>query len=211
LQHFQQPQAGGRLRLLFFKHDGSATRPISSACRRLIFLVLLPWHWNVPLRISVMKLGLILRAVILAALLSTPARAQLLKAIDPKQQADVNGKMVNFNDLKFNTISQPTKDLPSAPLANGNLKFHNVDKKNAQFNTLDMSTISNPTLTEPTVAKVNFTTRRADVDVQNDEKRKQADETTKKAPIKQRQIRPLTPAGEEELKNQLNGPPLDVH
>jgi hypothetical protein len=158
-----------------------------------------------------MKLELILLAVVLAALHPMPAHAQIVKPIDTTKQADVNGKTVNFSDLQFNTITQPTTALPSAPLSKGNLKFQDIYQKKTEFNTLEMSTISKPTLTQPTVAQVNFTTRRADVDVSNDESRKQADQTRKKAPINGRQIRAFTPPGEEELKHQLNEPPLDTH
>ncbi len=160
-----------------------------------------------------MKPGLTLLAVILAALLSTRAHAQIVKPIDTTKQADVN-KTVNFGDVQFDTLSQPTSVLPgSSPLSKGNLKFQDTDQKKVEFNGLEMSTISRPTL-----PMANFTAKRAAVDVprdetkkQADQTRKQADQTKKQAQINGRQIRPFTPAGEEELKHQLNEPPLDVH
>jgi hypothetical protein len=158
-----------------------------------------------------MKPGLTLLALILAALLSTPTRAQVLQPIDRTKKADVSDKTVNFNNVQFDTISQPMSVLPRAPLSKGNLKFQDVDQKKSEFNTLDMSTISKTTLDKPTVAQVNFTTRRAEVDVPNDEIRKQADQTKKKAQINGRQIKPFNPPGEEDLKHQLNQPPLDAH
>ena len=154
-----------------------------------------------------MKLGLILLAVILAASLSAPAHAQIVKPIDPTKLADVNNKTVNFGDAQFDTLSQPTRMLPSSsPLSKGNLKFQDTDQKKAEFNTLEMSTISRPTL-----PKANFTTRRAAVNMTSDVPRKQAEQTKKTAQINGRQIHPFTPAGEEELKHQLNEPPLEVH
>ena len=159
-----------------------------------------------------MKPGLTLLAVILAVLLSAPARAQVLKPIDRTKQADVTDKTVNFENMKFDTLSQPMSVFPRAPLPKDNLKFQDVNQKKAEFNTLGMSTISKTTLDQPTVAQVNFTAKRAAVDVTSDEDRKRADQTDKKkAQINGRQIKPLNPAGEEELKHQLNQPPLDAH
>jgi hypothetical protein len=155
-----------------------------------------------------MKPGIILLAVILAALLSTLARAQVLQPIDRTKKADVNDKTINFSDVQFDTISQPMSVLPGAPLPKGNLKFQDIDQKKAEFNTLGMSTISKATLDEPTVVQANFKAKRAVVDVPNDDNGKQADQTRKKAPINGRQIKPFNPSGEEDLKHQLNQPPL---
>ncbi len=154
-----------------------------------------------------MKLGLTLLAVIFAASLFTPVHAQVLKPLDLTKQADVNNKTVDFGEVQFNSLSQPMSVLPGgSPLSKGNLKFQDLSQKKTDFNTLEMSTISKPTL-----PKANFTTRRAEIDVTSDVAKKQSDQTTKKAHINERQIRPLTPAGEEELKRQLNEPPLQVH
>jgi len=154
-----------------------------------------------------MKLGLTALAVFLAALLPTTAHAQVLKPLDLTKQADVNNKVVTFGEVQFDSLSQPTSVLPSSsPLSKGKLKFHDVDQKKAEFNTLEMSTISRPTL-----PKANFTTRSAAVDVPSGETKKQAEQTKKQAQINERQIHPLTPGGEEELKHQLNEPPLEVH
>jgi hypothetical protein len=54
--------------------------------------------------------------------------------------------------------------------------------------------------------KTNFTAKRAAVDKSNDLAKKQVDQTKRVAPITDRQIRPFTPGGEEELKKQLNEP-----
>ena len=154
-----------------------------------------------------MKLGLTALAVLLAASLFTLVHAQVLKPLDLTKQADVNNKTVTFGEVQFDSLSQPTSVLPSSsPLSKGKLKFQDVDQKKAEFNTLEMSTISRPTL-----PKANFTTRRASVDMTSDVGRKQADQTRKQARINERQIHPLTPGGEEELKHQLNEPPLEVH
>ena len=160
-----------------------------------------------------MKLGLTLLAVILAALLATPAHAQVLKPIDLTKQADVNDKTVNYGNVQFDTLSQPTSVLPSSPLSKGNLKFQDVDQKKRDINQqkLDLKTVDMSTVSRPTLPKANFTAKRAEVDMSRGEPRKQVEQTKKKAQINERQIRPFTPAGEEDLKHQLNEPPLEVH
>jgi hypothetical protein len=161
-----------------------------------------------------MKSGFTLLAIIFAALLSAPCRAQVLKPIDRTKQADIGDKTVDLNNLRFDTISQPMSVLPQAPLSKDNLKYQDVDQKKAEFNTLGMSTISKTTLNQPTVAHVNFTAKRAAVDGTSDEDRRQADQdetNRKKARINGRQIKPFDPSGEEDLKHQLNQPPLDAH
>jgi hypothetical protein len=152
-----------------------------------------------------MKLKLTLLMVTLAGLLSQPATALVdpLKPLDVNKQADVGGKNVNFDDVRFDTISQGTRELPQSPLSKGDLKLKNADvrDKHADFKMLEMSTIPKPVL-----PKANFTAKRAAVDKVNDEAQKQAAQTKQVAPITSRQIRAFTPAGEEELKNQLKDP-----
>jgi|SRR5580693_516078 hypothetical protein len=152
-----------------------------------------------------MKFGLTLLAVIFAATLSTRARAQIIKPLDRSKQADVNDKTLNFGDAPLGSLSQPMADLPGSPLSKGDLKLQDVDQKKTDFKSLELSTVSTTTL-----PKGNFTTRRAEADVPSDETKKQSDQTKKDAPINKRQIKPFTPAGEQELKHQLNEPPLDA-
>jgi len=152
-----------------------------------------------------MKLKPTLLMVTLVGLLSQTATALVdpLKPLDVNKQADVGGKNVNFDDVRFDTISQGTRELPQSPLSKGDLKLENagVRDKHADFKMLEMSTISKPVL-----PKANFTAKRAAVDKVNDEAQKQVDQTKQVAPITSRQIRAFTPAGEEELKNQLKDP-----
>jgi hypothetical protein len=156
-----------------------------------------------------MKRGLILLAVILAALLSPKIEAQILdqviKPLDRSKQADVNEKTLSFGDVPMNTLSQPLKDLPGSPLSKGDLKLEQLDQKKAEFNTLPMNMNTVPT---PSLPQANFNTQSAAADVPSDKTTKQAEEVKKKkTPITERQIKPFTPAGEEELKHQLNDPP----
>ncbi len=154
-----------------------------------------------------MKHGRKLLVVALVAVLSPRAGAWTDPRIpvDRTKLADVNGKTVSYSNVPFDTISQPTRDVPGSPLTKGVLKFQGVDLNNVDLSTRDMSTVSLPVL-----PKANFTAKRATADKQNDQTSKQVDHTTRKAPITDRQIRPFTPAGEEELKKQLNEPPLSV-
>ena len=159
-----------------------------------------------------MKPGLTLRNMILAVFLSSPVHGQIVKPIDPTKQADVGGKTVNFSDLQFNTLSQPASGLAGSSVSKGNIKFPDVDQKKQDlrqkkmdFQTVDMSTVSRPTM-----PLANFTAKRAEVDMSS-EPRKQVEQTKKKAPINDHQIRPFTTAGEDDLKHQLNEPPLGAH
>ena len=153
-----------------------------------------------------MKLGLTLLAVVLTGLVSPRVDAQFLKPIDPTKQADVNGKSVNYGDVQFDSLPQRTTEMSGAPLSKGDLKFQDLDQKRTTSKTLEMSIVSMPTL-----SKANFTAKRAAIDTPSDETKKQAEQTKQKAKINERQIRAFTPAGEEELKRQLNEPALAAH
>jgi hypothetical protein len=154
-----------------------------------------------------MKLRLISFAVALAGLLSAAADAQILeqirKPVDQGKKAGVSDKNVSFSDAQFDTISQPMRDSPKVPLSRGDVRFQDatLKSKDTNFRMLDMSTVSTTV-----IPKANFTAKRAVVDKVNGESKKQADQTTRVAPITDRQIRPFAPAGEEELKKQLNDP-----
>jgi hypothetical protein len=145
-----------------------------------------------------MKLwNLWLLPAVLAVSLSPLARAQLAKPIDPTKKADVGGKSVNPGEVRFNTLSQPTRDLPNSALTKGDLKFQDVDTKGVELNSLQFSSVATSV-----IPKANFTAKRI-ADKTSDESDKRLDHVKKKAPINERQIRAFTPAGEEELKKQF--------
>jgi len=154
-----------------------------------------------------MKLGAILLVGALVAALSPRAGAWTSPRtpIDRTKQADVNDKNVSFSDVPLGAISQPTRAEPRSPLTKGDLKLQGVDLNNVDLSTREMSTVSLSVL-----PKANFTAKHAAADKLNDKTSKQVDHTTRKAPITDRQIRPFTDAGEEELKRQLNEPPLSA-
>ena len=152
-----------------------------------------------------MKLKLTLSTIALAGLLlqSAMALTDPLKPLDVNKVADVGGKNADLNDVQFDTISQGTRELPQSPLSRGDLRFKNADlsTKHAGFKVLEM-----PTVSKPTVPTTNFSAKRAVGDRMNDEAQKQVEQTKQVAPITNRQIRAFTPAGEEELKDQLKDP-----
>jgi hypothetical protein len=151
-----------------------------------------------------MRLRPALLAVAFAGIVSPLASAQVLKPIDLSKQADVGGKNVNFSDLHFDSVSEPTHDLPAtSPLSKGDLKLQDADGKD---HIVDLKMLDMPTVSTPTLTKANFTAKRAAVDKQVDLVSQQVPQTTQKAAITNRVIRAFTPSGEEELKKQLREP-----
>ncbi|MGO9609316.1 MAG: hypothetical protein ACLPT4_06740 [Verrucomicrobiia bacterium] len=146
-----------------------------------------------------------LLSIALAALLPALSPAQVLdqikKPLDYSKQADVNGKTVTFGDLHFGTVSQSARTgSTTSPLSKGDLQLHRMELNEVNLKSVDMSAVP-----EPVLPQVNFSPKRAAADKVNDQGTRQSDQTRQKAPITDRQIRPLTPGGEEELKKQLNG------
>jgi hypothetical protein len=142
-------------------------------------------------------------SIALAALFPARSPAQVLedtrKPLDYKKQADVSGKTVTFGDLHYGTISQPTHAESTSPLSKGDLQMKRLELNEVDLKSMEMNTIS-----EPTLPQVNFTAKRAVVDKTNDLGNRQLDQIKRKAPITSRQIHPFNPAGEEELRKQLN-------
>ncbi|HUI07209.1 MAG TPA: hypothetical protein VL486_09400 [Verrucomicrobiae bacterium] len=142
-----------------------------------------------------------LLAVALVLCSSPCVDAQLLRPIDPSKKADVGNKLVKFGDAQLNTVAQPTLDLPNAELSKGNLKLQNTDTKSvADLESLEFSTVETHV-----VPQTNFTGKRIATKT-NEASGKNLDDRQKRAPITNRLIRAFTPAGEQELKKQLNEP-----
>ena len=127
--------------------------------------------------------------------------AQILRPIDPNKKADVGDKSVKFGDAQLNTVSQPMADLPNAELSKGDLKLQNADTKSVT----DLKVLEHPSVETHVLPQANFTAKRI-ATKSSDANDKKLDDAKKKAPITERQIRPFTPGGEEELKKQLNEP-----
>jgi len=139
---------------------------------------------------------------VLPTLLSAQDTRQTIKPLDYSKQADVNGKIVHFDDLHFGTVSQPIRvSSKASPLSKGDLQFQTLE-----LNKLNPNSVQLPTLPQPVLPKVNFAAKRAAVDKAIDQTSRQLELSKQNAPITTRVIRPFTPGGEEELKNQLNTP-----
>lgn len=135
---------------------------------------------------------------VLVVIVARPTPAQLVNQIDPTKQADVNGKIISPGTLNLKSVAQPTVNFSQSPRSDERQSFSQVELKGISLQQLQLA----PYSTE-FVPQQNFAAKRASIT------EKPRDEKTvplTKAPIKDRQIRPFTPAGEEELKKQLNEP-----
>lgn len=151
-----------------------------------------------------MSIRLALLSIMLTALLPLRSPAQVLdqvkKPFDYSKQADVSNKTVNFGDLHYSTVSQPTHATSTtSPLTKGDLQLQRM-----QLNEVNLKSVEFSTISQPMLPQANFTAKRSAADQVNDRADQQLDQTKQKAPITKREIRPNTPSGEEELKKQLN-------
>jgi hypothetical protein len=72
---------------------------------------------------------------------------------------------------------------------------------------VDLESVEFSTISTPILPQANFTAKRAAAgDKLSDENQKQLAHSKQKAPVTERQIRPFTPGGMEELKKQLATP-----
>ena len=135
--------------------------------------------------------------VILIAGVALSAHGQVLQPIDPTQQADgVSHKFINTEQLTFPATSHPTYPVTDAPLTNKRVEPKMVDTPRVDQSTLHWDEV--PTRTLP---HQNFAAKRA---AQSSINLDQPRVDTGAAPVTRRQIRANTPAGEEDLKKQLN-------
>ena len=135
---------------------------------------------------------------LLAMSLTASARAQLARPIDPNRQADVNGKIISPGNLNLRNIAQPTVNFSRSPRSDERQSFSQIELKNVDLQQLQLSGYSTQI-----VPQQNFAAKRAAI---AEKTRDEKQFPVTKAPIKDRQIAPLTPTGEEELKKQLNEP-----
>ena len=129
------------------------------------------------------------------------ASAQVLRQIDPTKQADISNKSVQFNDVNFQTLSPGIQSPTTLPLSGQKVDMNSVNLPEVQLNSVQF-----PVISTKTVPHQNFTAKRA-VLPDKVPPQEQLSLIHTKAPIKDRQIRAFTPAGEEELKKQLHDIP----
>lgn len=129
-----------------------------------------------------------------------PAGAQWLRPIDPRKQADVSGKMIEADDIELKLLSHPARETPRLSLSGRGLTLKQIHTKAVDLQTLELRTFSTETLPQAHFSAENAAV--AGKKAQQAEKHLQQP----RAPINSRQIRAFEPAGEEELKKQLNEP-----
>jgi hypothetical protein len=136
---------------------------------------------------------------VLAGSVALSTSSQVLRPIDPSKRADdINNKNLTLPSVDFQALPQNSRKLSISPLSNKQPQLNDAQTKQVEFKSVEFSTVCALTL-----SKTNVTPRTADV---TDKVHETKDVPSTKAPITDRQIRPLTPKGEEELKKQLNQP-----
>jgi len=131
----------------------------------------------------------------IVALLTATAVAGLMDPIDPNRRVDANSRYVNT----------PTLNMKSAPmpvLRNGRAEQSNriVQPQRVEMNRVELGTYETKTVDTPVIPQMNFHTKRA---ASSDQTYRTETAKTGLAPVNPRRIRPLTPQGENELKDQL--------
>ena len=125
--------------------------------------------------------------------------AQVFRPVDTSKQADVNGKFVALPTVSFQTLPQGSQSFSILSLP-GNQPAQASDVQNKS---VDLNAVSLPTITAPTLSQTNVSLS----DVASKDWTQATNALPPQvAPITNRVIRAFTPAGEEELKKQLNTP-----
>ncbi|MEI8314799.1 MAG: hypothetical protein WCG79_05030 [Verrucomicrobiota bacterium] len=143
----------------------------------------------------------LLYIIFLAGLL-TSAKAGVFDQIDAHKRADVNGQTVALPTIRFDTVPQTILPMTVAPVSGKAVdRNQTFATKNVAFDTLNF-----PIVPSKTLPMTNFTTKRAALDKPLIETGAVPTGTvsTDKAKINSRVIRPLTPDGHQELKDQIN-------
>ena len=147
------------------------------------------------------------RSLIFIYLLAgTLASADVFQRIDVNKQADVNGQTVNLPVLNFDSLPQTSRTLPIAPQSDRRTE----PGKTIETSTVNLETLAFPTLDMQTVPKSNYKAKRAVVSgapVTAPRIDPSATVPAERAKVNERVIRPLTPAGEQELKDQFHKTP----
>jgi hypothetical protein len=171
-------------------------QPSGGCDRKVVEVQLLS---SAPTALNFMKrrylLGLCSVLVIVAA---SRAVAQGFKPIDRTKQADVNGKIISPDNLNLKNVAQPTRSFWQSPRSDERQSLPQVDLKNVDLQQLRLAGYSTEILPQQ-----NFTAKRAAI---TEKPRVEKDVQHTKAPIKDRQLHPFAPGGEEELEKQLNKP-----
>lgn len=145
--------------------------------------------------------------LILVALLAGGfAWADVFTPIDVNKQADVNGQTLSMPVLNPGTVGQPTRSQPVSPLTR---KRAESGKAVETRRVDDLETLQFPMVETKVVPQANFSAKRAMIadDVIDARRVPTSNVEHKRATVHGRVIRPLTPAGEQELKDQFRKGP----
>lgn len=142
-------------------------------------------------------------AIVFLTGLLAPVNAGVLDPIDRNKIADINGKTVDLQTLQMNFVPTSTRTQPVAQIGNQRVdRSKTISSKFVETKTVNFETREGfAVLPFKTIPQTNFSAKRAvleqpSVNTQN--------VSTKNASINQRVIRPLTPAGDKELQEQIN-------
>ena len=145
---------------------------------------------------------LILSGLVVVAFSLGAAPAQVLRPINPNQRAsDIENKNVQFGNVHLETLTHGTRATKIAPGLGKNASFKNVNLSH-----VDLKMLSFSDLPMKTLPRQNFMAKRA-VLPDKVPPQEQLGLIRTKAPITKREIRAFTPAGEQELRKQLQGLP----
>ena len=134
------------------------------------------------------------------------ANAGLLERLDPNKRAEVTGQTVEFPTVNFNTVSSPALRTQSVSPVGGQRVDRNtrVTTQMVETKTVSLPTRDFAILPSPVVPQKNFEAKRAVLD---QDPVTTPSVATQSAKIKSRVIRPYTPAGAQELQDQINRTP----
>jgi hypothetical protein len=133
-------------------------------------------------------------------LLAATASAQVLRPVDPSKLAEASGKKADVQTLKLDTLDQPTRAESTAPQSD---KTPNMPAWNGSRAADISGSLPLEMYPTTTIPHQNFTAKRA---VLPDKAPSTKPIKSEPANINKRVIKPFTPAGAEELKQQLNTP-----
>ncbi|MCG3150412.1 MAG: hypothetical protein PCFJNLEI_03898 [Verrucomicrobiae bacterium] len=140
------------------------------------------------------------------ASLATSLFADVFTPIDVRKKADVNGKAVEMPVLNFEAVPQPVRRQPVSPLTGKAAPSGKV----IESKTVDLETLA-PYSTVPAkrLPMANFTPRQGRVETPIVPQAEVATPTVPagRARTNERVIRPTTPAGEQDLKEQFRKTP----
>jgi len=130
------------------------------------------------------------------------AAAGVFERIDPNKRADVTGQTVELPTVKFDSVPMPVSSQPVVAIGSQTVdRGTAVSTKMVPAKTVNFTTREYPVIPTRVESQKNFATRRAELDQPAVDR---ADFVTAPAKINPRVLHDNTPAGAQELQNQIN-------